>query len=183
MVRKIVIFTIIIFGTLFFSASSCQKMYDLQMTRSPYTGNELRIDGYYYSDWQYKQHPEEGARSLTIFYRNGVCIHTLVHVESPDTLKFLENNVILNDEFMSSLRSRPVCIGVFQIDGQELEFETWTKDWDYITFSHYGKILNDTTFFLSTWKNNQTGTSYAENSTYHFKPFSPKPDSTCVYIK
>ena len=152
------------------------------MTRSPYTGNELRIDGYYYSN-SIEEYGPPAQRGLAVFYRNGVCIHALVRIESPDTLTFLENNVLLNEAWMSRMRNRPEFIGVFQINRQELEFETWMKEWDFITFSYHARALNDTTFFLSTWKNNQTGTSYAENSTYHFKPFSPKPDSTCVYIK
>lgn len=39
------------------------------------------------------------------------------------------------------------------------------------------------TFVITKQVNNRINRTFRQNFVYHFKPFSPKPDSTCVYIK
>jgi hypothetical protein len=162
-----------------FSCVSCEKkLYELSMAKTPYTGNELRIDGYYYSN-----PTTENNIGIAVFYRDGVCMHLFERPESQDTLDFIENEILLNNTLMSRLWSTPSNIGVFQINEKSIEFETWIAGRDITTFSHFGEILNGTTFLLTKWTNNDQGKSYSVNLTYRFKQFSPKPDSTNNFVK
>ena len=158
---------------------SCEKeLHELSMAKTPYIGDELRIDGYYYSDLT-----TANDIGIAVFYRNGVCLHLFERPESQDTLSFIENDLLLNKALMSRLWRTPTNIGVFKIDTESIEFETWEAGRDITTFSHFGEILNDTTFMLIKWINNDSGKSYSENLTYRFKQFSAKPDSTNNFIK
>lgn len=90
---------------------------------------------------------------------------------------------MLNDALISRLMNTPTHIGVFQINTESINFETWEAGRNITTFSHFGKILNDTTFLLEKRINNITNKTFTENLTYRFKQFSPKPNSTNNFIK
>lgn len=162
-----------------FSSASCKKeLHELSMTKTPYIGNELRIDGFYYSNLT-----SADDIGLAVFYRNGVCINVYTRIERADTLSYIENDILLNESIISTFMNTPTNIGVFQIKTESIEFETWEAGRDIITFSNYGKILNDTTFLITKQVNNDSGKSESLNLTYRFKQFSPKPDSTNTFIK
>lgn len=168
-----------IVAVMLFSCVSCEKeLHKLSMTKAPYTGTELRIDGYYYSNLVFTD-----RIGIAIFYRDGVCINTWVKPVNQDTLSYIENEILLNSAFINKIKSIPTHIGVFQIKTKSIEFETWEAGRDIITFSHYGEILNDTTFLITKQVNNDSGKSYSEKLTYRFRQFSPKPDSTNNFIK
>ena len=84
---------------------------------------------------------------------------------------------------MSSFMNTPSHIGVFTINKESIEFETWEAGRDIITFSNYGKILNDTTFSITKQVNNDNSKSDILNLIYKFKQYSSKPDSTNNFIK
>ena len=171
MVKRILIFiTIVLFG------SCSKKLFELAMAKTPYTGSELRIDGYYYSDLTLERYI-----NIAIFYRDGFCIHTRIIPINQDTLTYIENEILLNTAFISKIKSIPGHIGVFQIMYPDIKFETWEAR--TATFSHFGKIVNDTTFIINKQVDNRTNTTYSENLTYRFKKFSPKPDSTNAFVK
>lgn len=168
-----------IVAVMLFSCASCEKeLHELSLSKTPYTGDELRIDGYYYSNQVYNNY-----RGVAVFYRDGVCIHGLTSIEGTDTLSFIENDILLNESIISTFMSTPTNIGVFQINEESIEFETWEAGRDIITFSFYGEILNDTTFLITKQVNNDSGGSETLNLTYRFRQFSPKPDSTNTFIK
>lgn len=161
-----------------FLCISCEKeLHKLNMTKTPYTGNELRIDGYYYSNLT-----SADDIGLAVFYRNGVCINVFTRIKGQDTLRFIENDILLNKSFISTFMNTPTNIGLFIINSESIEYETWEAGRDIITFSNYGKILNDTTFLITKQVNNDSGKSYSEKLTYRFRKFSPKPDSTNNFI-
>ena len=147
------------------------------MKKIPYFGDELRIDGYYYSNTEY----EGGGIRVVVFYQDGFCIYTLIAPTYQDTLKYIENEILLNDAFINGEKNAPSHIGVFQIMYPDIQIEAWEFRTD--PFSHFGTIINDTTFITTKRKNNRTKETYSENLTYRFKQFSPKPDSTNVWIK
>ena len=160
-------------------SASCEKeLHKLSIAKTPYTGNELRIDGYYYSN-----QTTANDIGLAVFYRDGVCIHTFVPIEGQNILDFIENEILLNEVLISRFWTTPTSIGVFQINAESIEFETWEAGRDVITFSNFGEIINDTPFLITKQVNNDSGTSYSENLLYRFKQFSPKPDSTNTFIK
>jgi len=164
---------------MFCCSASCEKeRAALSMSKTPYTGNELRIDGYYYSGIT----PADDI-GIAVFYRDGVCIHMYTRPKGQDTLDFIQNDILLDNDLMSRLWSTPTNIGVFHINASSIEFETWEAGRDIITFSNFGTILNDSTFVITREVNNDAGESTSLNLTYHFQEFSPKPDSTNSFIK
>jgi hypothetical protein len=173
-IRLVSVITIVLFTN-----ASCKKeLHELSMAKTPYIGNELRIDGFYYSNQVFTDYS-----GIAVFYRDGVCMNVYSRIESQDTLSFIENGILLNESLMSNFRNTPNHIGVFQINAKSIEFETWEAGRDIITFSNYGEILNDTTFLITKQVNNDTGKSESLNLTYRFRQFSPKPDSTNSFIK
>ena len=52
-----------------------------------------------------------------------------------------------------------------------------------LAFIDYGEILNDTTIHIYKNEDPYTNVSSVKDDTLHFKQFSPKPDSTNVFIK
>lgn len=82
--------------------------------------------------------------------------------------------------------------GIFKIGNSEIKIERWTFSSGGGTYPRqevFGKILNDTTVnFYEQDRNSPT--QYGKNKkkekideTYHFRQFSPKPDSTNKFIK
>jgi len=151
------------------------------MKKKPYIGNKLRLDGYYYSN------PDsQGLISVAMFYRDGFCFHFSTSLsKSSDTLNFIENRFLKNDDFISRIKQRPSFIGVYQVRGESIKFETWWFEVALYTTSatRYGKILNPTTLLIENRVDNRYKTSFSENQIYRFKQFSPKPDSTNTFIK
>jgi hypothetical protein len=161
--------------TVLLFASCDTKLRNLTMKKDSYFGNELRIDGYYYSSSDL-----ENDIGIAVFYRDGVCIHMFTRLKSQDTLNFVENDILLNNALMSHLWRDPACIGVFHVNMAAIEFETWEAR---SPFRHFGEILNDTTFLLTKRVNVRQNHSSSPNLIYQFKQFCPKPDSTNVFIK
>jgi hypothetical protein len=160
-----------------FLLTSCYtKLNDLTMQKTPYNGEELRIDGYYYSDRWFDRY-----RNIVVFYRDGFCIRAMLETTDNDILKQIETDILLNEEYINKAKNVPTNIGVFQIMYPDIQFEVWEYRTDPTTY--YGTILNDTTFIINKWVNNRTKETKSESLTHRFKQFSPKPDSTNVWIK
>ncbi len=175
-----VIRNLILIALVLFAGSCCgeKELHELSMSKTPYTGNELRIDGYYFSN---QTAPKD--INIAVFYEDGVCIHLFAEMTSQDTFSFIENKILLDEPFLSRLWNTPTDVGVFKIEGESIEIESWMAAYDITTLSFYGEILNDTTFIISKWTDNEQGESHSVEWTYRFRQFSPKPDSTNNYIK
>ena len=166
-------------AVMFLSCSSCEKeLHELSLSKTPYSGDELRVDGYYYSNLT-----SVDDIAIAVFYRDGVCFNVYTRIESQDTLNFIEKDILQDKSIISTFVSTPTNIGVFKIKEKSIEFETWEAGRDIITFSNYGKILNDTTFLITKQVNNDSGKSYSEKLTYRFRQYSPKPNCTNTFIK
>ena len=88
-----------IVAVMLFSCASCEKeLHKLSMAKTPYTGNELRIDGYYYSNLT-----SADDIGVAVFYRDGVCINTWVKPVNSDTLSYIENEILINDAFINKI--------------------------------------------------------------------------------
>lgn len=179
MKKIILLLVVLMFFAMNLLFCSCEKeRQELSMAKTPYTSNELRIDGYYYSNLT-----SADDIGVAVFYRDGFCINTWVKPVNSDTLSYIENEILLNDAFINKIKSIPTHIGVFQISIKSIVFETWEAGRDIITFSNFGEILNDTTFLITKQVNNESGVTEAMSLTYRFRQFSPKPDSTNIFIK
>ena len=135
---------------------------ELMLQRIPYKGDELRIDGYYYTQW--------GTHTTVMFfYRNGITLSAMSY-GSLD-LNSVEKEMINRYEY---IRNEKSGWGVFLITGDTLEAEIWTTSvgGGLPVYKWKAYIENDTTF-----------RKIAGNVVYHFKQFSPKPDSTNQFIK
>lgn len=74
-IRYLLIISILLF-------ISCEKeLHNLSMYKSAYAGDELRIDGYYYSNTT-----SANDVGIAVFYKDGVCIHMYTRIESQNIL-------------------------------------------------------------------------------------------------
>ena len=185
MSNKILILSAIVLAVVF---SSCKKMFEdeeLSMERVDYTGTELRTDGYYYFRNRYvydgKQFDQIEHRFL---FRNGVS--TDGGVCDYSVMGMVEDN-IRNGTYYDKLKGNKSRWMVFRISDYTIEFEGWTwgdgGDYKLSTFREYGEIINDTTFRLIKEDYKGKVIEYLPDVIYHFKQFSPKPDSTNSFIK
>ena len=147
----------------------------LSIKRENYNGNELRTDGYYY------RVENNYINSAYFFYKNGIIlINGIIRKSHNYTQKYITDNYI-NDDFYKGDKT---SWGVFKIEGGNIQYEQWyAGDRPHKAYVMSGVILNDTTFYIKeSWRSN--GSEHdAEDKIYHFKQFSPKPDSTNSFIK
>ena len=150
--------------------SSCEKMIqgELSMVRTDYTETVLRIDGYYYNESFVAPYPNYSI-AKSFFYRNGIKFGVCSY--DTTTMSF--------DEHCAALTKSKLNWYVFKIEGNSITIEGWDNSTQ--TFKEYGEILNDTTFRITEIERSER--TEKSNIIYHFKQFSPKPDSTNRFIK
>lgn len=154
------------------------KLQHLSMKKTPYSGNELRIDGYYYSN------PDPdilGRIYVAVFYQDGFCIYTQGSPENTDILSYIENEILLNDAYINKLKREPIHIGAFQIMNPDIEIEYWA--FRSAPFRCYGEIIDGTTFTINKVIENKSGKTHVKNLTFQFQQFDQKPDNTNNYVK
>lgn len=173
----------VLYIILLLSLSSCEiELEEMYLTRHNYNSDVLRIDGYYYTI-----EPDSDRVALRyFFYKNGVSYRD--SEDYYDSISELE-------ELIKSLNTSKVHQkyafgwGVFDFYDSTLLIEQYTQSAlnKKLTAIFSGKILNDTTFTLTErYKLDQHGKKYDVykfDATYHFRQYSPKPDSTNKYIK
>ncbi|MDR2914049.1 MAG: hypothetical protein LBV74_04340 [Tannerella sp.] len=182
--NKIKILVMISLYTLL-SSSSCGRDENnddkLSLAKIAYNGNELRIDGYYCN--YYYVDGKSDPRGITPFflYKNGVIFG---YVGSRvDRIDELEES-FRNGEYVKT--AEKYQWGVFQIEGSKIKYEKWaTSEGPYRAFTYEGTILNDTTFVINkSYRAKDAGKKDPSEHhwEFHFKQFSPKPDSTNRFI-
>ena len=165
MMKKI---CIILYVSILFA--SCEKLFPdekLKLERMDYTGKELRTDGYYYYHWASYNSPIENNTHVMFLFRNGIILSA--HSYSSIDLRDVEKKMILEYDIIRKYKSG---WGVFMVDRKEIICEQWSTSvgGGLPVYEWKGKILNDTTI-------------KEDNYVYHFRQFSPKPDSTNNFIK
>lgn len=146
----------------------------LTLERIPYNGNELKLFGYYH------MLDNDGLMTVYFLYQNGMILHA--DDFSPSKLSEKEE-VYRNGQYYQWVKDDYTSWGVFHIDNNTIKFERWYPgDVSWKTFIRTGEIVNDTTFHI-TESQRSDGTEVREkDETYHFRAFSPKPDSVCTFI-
>jgi hypothetical protein len=164
-------------AVLFISLLSCCKdKYtddDFVLNKTEYTGDQLKIDGYYYSQVE----GEEYYR-LYIFYQNGI---TLLPGIDNDPYAYISN--ILLD---SSFGDAKYVWGLFIIEDNIIKIEYYEPKMieGMPAYLQTGDIINDTTFVITEVKRSKDGSEYRTiNETYHYQHYNPKPDSTNNFVK
>ena len=161
--------------------SSCGKYAflkadELSIPAVPYTGNQLRIDGYYY------QLVDGVLYHVNCFYSNGVLQH-LGGYKMSDIKEY--ERIFTTKEFNEKGKKSRFFWGAFKIEGSQIRFEKWYPSEVPKAYVRAGNILNDTTFIITEiyrMKDGKKTEVRAENETYHFRQFSPKPDSTNAFV-
>ena len=151
---------------------------ELSIKKANYSGNQLRIDGYFY------QKIDGAYFSVYCFYNNGVIL-------SAGGLFYNQNEIsnYIQTEFINrdSYNTRKYNWGAFNVEGNRIKFECWyPSEAPYKAYVRAGVILNDTTFIINESYRMQGGKKTnieTENETYYFKQFSPKPDSTNTFVQ
>jgi hypothetical protein len=164
-------FFAVIMMFLFFSC----KDEELLLSKIPYTGNELRIDGYYYLQ-------ENEKTWIRFFYGDGVI---LVFNFGFPTYNLDTVDCKIAEEY-EKRENEKLRWGVFSIARSIIQYSKWGYSVGAGLTSHkcMGTIENDTTFCLvkSIYYTGRIG-DFDDNERYHFRQFSPKPDSTNNFIK
>lgn len=147
---------------------------DLTFEQEPYLGSEIRTDGYWYDSFV----TPDGDTSYTahFFYRNGVVRYGSAGPELDD----IEADVIR--QIQDGYDAPRFRWGLFDVTRNRIEFERWYPAEYVSAFIRSGQILSDTTFVITESRRSGGGEVRQINERYHFRAFSPKPDSTSRYI-
>ena len=152
----------------------------LTLERMSYTGNKLRLDGYYYN---INNHTNTISSSY-FFYNNGIVLYG-GGWPYEDMFEGLESNFI-SESWNESIKGKKQKWDIFQIEGYKISFERYyPSSGDGLPAGiRSGEILNDSTFIINKFYRPKTGEERELSiEVYHFRQFSPKPDSTNIFIK
>jgi hypothetical protein len=166
---------IIVLIILLLNVLSCEKINEsddvLTLQKQNYFGSDLLLNGIYFT---VKENFEGSYYQRYALYRNGIIrdLGAAIEIDSPDILT----------------GNSKADWGVFQIYSNEIKFEKWypSSGGPLKAYIRAGNILNDTTFVITESYRMHKGKKTEEkvrNETYHFRQFSPKPDSTNSFIK
>lgn len=158
-------------------SSNCEKIIQdmpFALKRQPYVENNLRIDGYYY-----QKYGDPERLTIYFFFSDGI----LLHAGDGYTIDIEES--FKDGSLYEKLKKNKYCWGLFCIDDKNIQIERYynTDDLSTKSFIRSGEILNDTTFSITKVIRSDGESERSVNETYHFKQFSPKPDSTNIFIK
>lgn len=147
----------------------------LTLNKTPFAGQQLKIDGYYYATFG-------NILRIYFFYHDGTILSGGDVAE--DVLSEQEQKYI-NGNFFVSKKDDKLYWGIYNIDGNQIKIEKWypSSGGGMPVYLHEGIILNDTTFSITTSIRPKTGEEKQLNEVYHFKHFLPKPYSTTRFIK
>jgi hypothetical protein len=174
----ILLFTALSLFLLF--GGGCTKDELLSLQRTNFTGTNLRLDGFFY--FQYGQVGNEYTDVLFL-YRNGIVFYEGIIREYD--LVLVEQSLLSENRAPTAQRGKSSW-GVFLVDGDIIKLERRYNAWGrpYQSFIREGVILNDTTLrIMKSYRSFGTPDVQSMDRIYHFRSFSPKPDSTNVYIK
>jgi hypothetical protein len=166
------------------SSSSCDKERNessddkLSLERIDYNGNELIIDGYYY-----KKDPNRPQLSALFLYQNGTILYgSAFNIDNTNEVE----ERYRNGNYATNAAKYKYDWGVFQINGTQIKYEKWVPtNGPFPAVTYEGVILNDTTFVINkSYRALDAGKKAPTEHywEYHFKEFSPKPDSTNRFI-
>jgi len=170
----------LLFTGFILSSSSCDRERDeslddkLSLEKIDYNGNELRIDGYFICLHGFAPY---------FLYRNGIIMGGTG--EKNNDISIMEE-WFRNGSYATHAQKYKYDWGIFQISGNQIKYEKWAPvQGPLLAATYEGVILNDTTFVINKSYRVQDAGKKAPSELhweYHFKQFSPKPDSTNRFI-
>jgi hypothetical protein len=178
---------------------SCVGFEPLVSSKRDYIGQNLKTEGYYYLYSNYSNSTGYKADLFDCFilYKNGIYYNVSkgsydTKLNISENLKKLDTNINYHVTKQQDFLSQRPNWGVFHIIGSEIEIESWvfsSGGGDYPTRILKGEIKNDSTIHFHTklesvpLQANRKKKTFSIDETYHFRQFSPKPDSTNKFIK
>jgi hypothetical protein len=177
--------------------SMCKPYEPLSLQKEKFKGNNLKVNGYYYI---FKT-KEEGytlneKKYNTFFLFNDGVYFGGKGLSTPtfNTSRLDSLDIVVKKKVENQGKYEPLQYqwGVFKITDSEIVIERWVTasgGGTYPTQMLIGVIKNDTTIHFHTLVGahpvnyNSKKKVLQIDETYHFRPFSPKPDSTNTFIK
>jgi hypothetical protein len=158
--------------SMFLMLFSCHESFNF--VKRNYKGKDLNLNGYYYS-------LENNYTEIFFLYNNGI-----IYRAGSGKLDVgdIDKGVLLNVK--KFLYTKPDIItnwGTYYIDNQSIYYDMRYSRADAPVYRRKGDILNDSTFIIKSVSRPNGKEFKEENRIYHFRTFSPKPDSTNNFIK
>jgi len=159
--------------------TSCEKGIfadeELTLDKMPYLGNQLRINGYYYTTFS-------DVYIIYFLYSDGT-LFSGGHIYKEDLVTYEKS--YRDGSFWASHKDKRLYWGLYQINSNNIKIEKWypSSEGGMPVYLHSGDILNDTTFVITKSVHSKTGEEKELNEIYWFKEFSPKPDSLNSLIR
>ncbi len=169
----IIIITVLLF-------SSCKLFFPgpdkFTLQKQDYTGNELRVDGYYFKEF------DSDCDRIQVFflYRNGIILYG--GCPCVEDINAKEEEYKEKGTWYKHVKEDRVSWGLFVIENDSIRIEKYEPPSGpgYLpAVIREGAILNDTTFrIIRRYRDSGKKIIKEVDDLYHFKKFSPKPDST-----
>lgn len=168
---------LLIASALFSSCGGLLEIFDdeLNLKKESFNGTQLRLDGFYYHEIKYPQ--GDLLYDFYYLYKDG----TLYTIGASKDFNYYKKN--FNGGIMQKEND---TWGVFQIIEDSIKYERWYPAEVSKSYIKEGTILNDTTFLITKsyrLRNGKKKELETVNDIYHFKQYSPKPDSTNRFVK
>lgn len=181
MVKKIGLFFAVV---LLFSG--CYSFYTHPEVRTTNNNtNALRLDGYYYT---IEERPEAKYVTIMVLYQNGSIYgfySNRFDLGETCSLKVVDDSMLDYSRHVG-LSSQSSWAG-YLIENNLITIKRIWGRFGETLYTYKGLIINDTTFIINqknvegSAQSSENGTK-EEKNTYHFRSYSPKPDSTNKYI-
>lgn len=141
----------------------------------------MRLDGYYYRNFI---DPVNGKpfTNILFLYKNGVVLNCF---------SVLSHDVGDMDEYVRSrfggqfdISNKRLNWGIVVVEESVIKFEQWypSSGGPMPVLIKRGVVVDDTTFKFTEITNQKGKDRKTLNDTYHFRQFSPKPDSTNNFV-
>jgi hypothetical protein len=151
------------------------------LIRTSYLGNQLKINGYYYTYVNETDSINSKYLDVLFLYNNGVAIF------AGGGIKEEMEEMLRKEEFYNYIKNVPAAWGIFNIENDSIKIE---RPKSYGWFNSYmytlvGTIQDDSTIYIikDARSTGNGGKPKIINQLYRFREFTPKPDSTNVFVK
>ncbi|MBL7771648.1 MAG: hypothetical protein JNM95_02155 [Chitinophagaceae bacterium] len=143
----------------------------------PVNTSLLKLDGYYYGSTP----NNSSSHDVLILYSNGVLLNYTTIVNN--NFSEFENQLIDGHDLEDLYRTK-VNWGDFLIDSNRINIEQLAVEehCSLYLFKGAGTIINDTTFYINKMVQVNGDRNYTIETTYHFKQFGIKPDSSNLFV-
>lgn len=170
MVRYFLIITLIF--------TNCSPQSNVSVYKLPTDLQKLKTDGCYY---------EVSMKTNKVFiyflYNNGVFFHEGISFNNIDEGIQYYTQQIFQGDFVKRYGNGKPFWGTFRIINDGIILERPDAFHGYPILKFEGRILNDTTFIISSSTENGVPRKFNNSMTFHFKQFTNKPDSTNNFFK